>query len=258
MTIHRFYLPEVLVSNNTVSLTGEIAWQIAKVLRLKVGDIIGLFDNLQEEYRIELTSLDKKLVSGKVLSHNKNTNEPNVSIVLYQALLPREKFEDVLDKATEVGVNQFVPLETQRTLVKAKDIKEEKLQRWKKIVQEAAEQSERGKMPEVRQAMLFETAIKKATSEGKVLIAWEREEKVGLSNVIPNLIRDLDSRLRGNDKLFISLFIGPEGGFSEEEIAFAKENGVIPVSLGKRILRSETAGIVMPSLVLFEMRELES
>jgi len=246
MTIHRFFVSHILFDGESTSLSGDTSWQISKVLRLIPGDIICIFDGSGKEYRIMLEKVDKKEVTGHKVFEFVNNTEPTVHLSLYHALLPRDTFEHVLQKGTEVGVSTFVPVEAERSIVRIKDIKEEKMQRWQKIVQEAAEQSERGSVPSVMPAQTFQDAITAAVTSGPVLVAWENEEAQFLSQVISNISKDKP----------ISLFVGPEGGFSQEEMEFAKEKGVISVSLGPRILKSETAGPVFAALVLYDFEDL--
>lgn len=246
MTIHRFFVTPIQFTGDAITLLGDTAWQISKVLRLMAGDIICIFDGSGKEYRIMLERVDKKEVTGHKVFEFVNNTEPTVHLTLYHGLLPRDTFEHVLQKGTEVGVSAFVPVEAERSIVRIKDIKEEKLTRWKKIVQEAAEQSERGNVPTVSAPVTFQDAITHALNQGSVLIAWENEEAQFLSQVIGNLSKDTP----------ISLFVGPEGGFSQDEMEFAKEKGAITVSLGPRILKSETAGPVFAALVLYDFEDL--
>lgn len=240
MTIHRFFIAEPVIANKQITLPGEISHQITKVLRLHPQEKIVVFDKTAREHEITLTVIDYRETMGIVENIQQNTAESETKVVLYQALIPREKFEDVLEKTTEIGVSTFVPLETARTLVRKKDVDEKKQNRWQKIIQEATEQSERGVLPSLLEPLSFFEAIQQAAQQGKALIAWERGE-------------DMQSSLDtfSQEKQTISIFIGPEGGFTKEEIAFAKDNGITPVTLGKRILRSETAAVVFASLVLY-------
>ncbi len=239
MTIHRFFINDALISDQETSFGGEVAFQITKVLRLQPGDEVIILDDDQNEYLIKLKQLNTQAVSGTIESQTKNQNEPNIEIYLYPALLPREKFELVLQKGTELGVSHFIPITTERTLPKL-DSKEAKIERWQKILKESAEQSERGKIPTISHPMKLTQALSEAITRGTTLIAWEDEKEKTLN----------DMRLTINDKR-LSIFIGPEGGFSEKEIDEARSRGAQTISLGPRVLRSETAGPVMAALVLF-------
>lgn len=248
MTIHRFFVPPSSIKNDEIIFPQEIAKQITKVLRLQKGDNVIVLDGKQKEYKVMLTQLTNSQVLGKIISSNFNNSEPIISITLYQALIPREVFELVLQKGVEIGVSSFVPLQTKRTLIKKNDVKEEKIKRWERILQEAAEQSERGLIPVLKKAETFEEGIINALKEGPVFLAWEREEEKTLENILKELSQDLKN---------ISIFIGPEGGFTDEEVEFARKQGAYSVTLGPRVLRSETAGLVMASILLFAKGEID-
>jgi 16S rRNA (uracil1498-N3)-methyltransferase len=211
MTIHRFFVTTKDIAGKKVQFPSEISQQIGYVLRLKNGDHVTVLDNSGMEYDVELYKLDRKNTEGEIVSRKTNQNEPDKELILYQALIPREKFELVLQKATEIGVAAIVPLETKLSLIKAKDLDQKKYDRWNKIIQEAAEQSERGRLPELRQAQSFEKAIDEDPTQS--LVAWERNNTNQTLN---------DIRLTINQDQPIRLFVGPEGGFTEQEIQFAE------------------------------------
>jgi 16S rRNA (uracil1498-N3)-methyltransferase len=159
------------------------------------------------------------------------------------ALLTREKFEWVLQKCTEIGISRFVPVVTQRSLVQAMDLKPSKLERWQKIISEAAEQSRRGRIPELSEPMKLAKALAQHGAE-VAMIPWEGMEVASATAVT------IRSTLAGKTPQTIALFIGPEGGFAPEEIELAQRHNVQPITLGKRILRAETAAIVAPALII--------
>jgi 16S rRNA (uracil1498-N3)-methyltransferase len=174
---------------------------------------------------------------------------------LFQSLLPRDKFEFVLQKCTEVGVSRFVPVITQRALVRETAIKPEKLDRWQRIITEAAEQSHRGRIPDLLPPVSFEKAMQELSSFEKCLIACEIVKmpngKQGES--IRVALRIEDKNIPGT----IAVLIGPEGGFTEDEVHHACSVGAVPVGLGPRILRTETAAIVAATLILYELGQME-
>ncbi|RJQ38061.1 16S rRNA (uracil(1498)-N(3))-methyltransferase [Candidatus Microgenomates bacterium] len=264
MTLHRFYIPSLNIVNGKVILPPETSRQIRQVLRLKTGDKVVVFSDTSEQYLIQIEAIEN-VVAGTVISQNINNSEPRTFIILYQALTPREKFESILQKGTEIGISSFVPIETKRSLIRKKDVKEEKIKRWEKIIQEAAEQSERGKVPKIFSPMNFGEAVEIAVKDGVVLIAWEEENEQFLSEEIlrSTLVKQVDSftsfgpSAKGDTER-VSIFIGPEGGFEKEEIETAKKLGAKTISLGPRILRTETAGPFMASLILFAKGDLET
>lgn len=241
MTIHRFFVPFKSIEQNRVVMPEECSNQITKVLRLKRGDKIIVLDNRGVEYEVELTQMISREVIGNILSRKASSGEPKLKITLYQALLPREKFELVLEKGTEIGIDRFVPIETKRSLIK-KNQYQGKIDRWRRILQESSEQSERGVIPELGEALNFEQAMKEALKDGLVLVASERDPRDLLSEVLIPFKGSLEK---------VSIFIGPEGGFETQEFELAKKMGARLISLGPRIFKSETAGLVLSSLLLF-------
>jgi 16S rRNA (uracil1498-N3)-methyltransferase len=167
---------------------------------------------------------------------------------LFQSLLIREKFEWVLQKATEVGVVQIVPVLTDRGLVRTKQIEDNKLDRWHRIVMEAAEQSHRGRIPKIEPIIPFADVFTRFVGFDRLLLA------------APAQTTTLHEALQGIGRpdASVALLIGPEGGYTEEEEATARAQGAIAVGLGPRILRTETAAIVASALVLYELGEMRS
>jgi 16S rRNA (uracil1498-N3)-methyltransferase len=245
MTKHRFFIEPEVIKGGKFRLEKDQAQQIRKVLRLKENDQITLVDGSGIEYIGLLNVVANEFASGTIEGTIVSENEPKAKIILYQALAPREKIETVLQKGTEIGISEFVLVETQRSLLKTKDVKDDRLSRWRKIIKEAAEQSERGKLPTLNYVLKFKEAIDSALQFGEVYLAFEREA-TSVKEVLANLKAET-----------VSIFIGPEGGFTSEEIDYAKEKGVKIVSLGKRILRTETAGLVFSAIILYSQSDLD-
>ncbi len=244
--LHRFFVLPERIQGEEVVLT-EQAHQIRDVLRLKAGERIIVLDNEGWEYEVELTAAGRSEVRGKVVEKREATGEPGVRITLYQSLLAREKFEWVLQKCTEIGVAGFVPVVTERSVVRDSGIKASRLRRWRRIIQEAAEQSHRGRLPEMAAPVKFEEAVRGLDGFDMSLIAAPEAGN-----------RSLRAYLGGGKGAgSIALFIGPEGGFTEDEVGQACRSGAVAFSLGERILRTETAAVVASSVILYEMGELE-
>jgi 16S rRNA (uracil1498-N3)-methyltransferase len=218
---------------------------MGRVLRLRVGDHVLLLDNSGREYEVELTALTATAAQGAVLASNEGAGEPSVRLVLYQALIKGQRFDWVLEKGTELGVAAFVPVVSGRSQVRPSQASSARLDRWRRVIVEAAEQSGRSRLPEISPPLSFEQAC--ASAVGLRILPWEGERKAGL--------RDLLAAEEAVDA--VSLFIGPEGGFPPEEVELVRKQGVRTVSLGRRILRAETAAIVAAALVLHELGELK-
>ena len=247
--MHRFFVPPTWIKGDLARLEGAVARQVRTVLRMSPGDELTVLDGTGREYLVRLTGFARDQVEGSVLSWGEGQGEARTKITLYQALLKGERFRWVLQKGTELGVAAFVPLICHRSILKPQDRGGTSLQydRWCRIVTEAAEQSARSLLPQVRERMSFHNACDEIRAHSTSIIPWEREGITGLRQV-----------LRGNNAQHVNLFIGPEGGFEEEEVAYARDRGVIPVSLGRRVLRSETASIATVAAVLYEAGELSS
>ena len=241
--MHRFFLSPELIQTDHLLFPIETAHQISRVLRLSVGRTIQVLDGLGTEYLVELDYVGEDRVSGKVIDSKKEDTEPKTFVRLLVGLTQREKFEWILQKCTEIGVSDFVPMITSRSLVQSPDGVANKYPRWQKIIREAAEQSHRGIIPNLEPVQLFSEVVKnQLTSETAGLIFWEEEQQTGLKKFLE----------RTSNRQF-NLIVGPEGGFTPDEVSLAQRSGYKSVSLGKRILRLETAALFAAGLVIFEL-----
>jgi 16S rRNA (uracil1498-N3)-methyltransferase len=243
--MHRFFLPPDHFKTDTISFPPDTARQMALVLRLQPGERVIALDGLGMEYEVELLQVSRTGVQGRVTDRRAVRGEPAARITLYLALTQREKFEWMLQKCTEVGAAAFVPVISSRSLVQERGDAAKKLERWGRIVREAAEQSQRGIVPEVRAPVKFEAALQDGSSYHLRLIPWEGEQAAGLRQALAGL--------QNASSPTLAVFIGPEGGFSAEEIEAARGAGFQPVTLGRRILRMETAAVVAAALILHEL-----
>lgn len=243
--MHRFFLPEDRFTQNIVAISGKLAHQLRNVLRLRTGDHIIVLDNSGWELEVELAKMDKDNIKGKIVSKTIASSEPRTRITLYQALLKAGNIELVFQKCTEIGVASFVPLLCERCVTGEPDSR--KLSRWANIIREAAEQSRRGKLPTLHGVTSFKEACKSAS--GLSLLPWEGEKLRGIGEALRNY-------QKARKAPEVSIFIGSEGGFSPHEVELAQNYGIIPVSLGRRILRAETAGLVAAAITVYEFSEL--
>jgi len=241
MSANRFFVSESGFEGDLVRLSAEQAHQVCHVLRLKAGATIVALDGAGNEFEATLTTVTGREAVGRIVARRQSTGEPAVQITLFQGLLARDKFEWVLQKGTEVGVARFVPMQTERTLLRARQIDPKKLDRWQRIVTEAAEQSHRGRVPQIEPAITLAQALARLGESDRALIAATSGQARTLSEALAP---------SGGPVTSVAILIGPEGGFSDEETAQTRESGAIPVSLGPRLLRPEPAAIVAPALVL--------
>ncbi|MGN1318469.1 MAG: 16S rRNA (uracil(1498)-N(3))-methyltransferase [Lachnospirales bacterium] len=240
----KFFVNKEDICDHIITVTGENANHISNVLRAKIGDEITICDGEGLDYTCEITDISKKEVIAKITDITSNNAEPSVKITLFQALPKSDKMELVIQKCIEIGVDEIVAVATKHCVVNLSGKENKKLARWNKIAESAAKQCGRGKIPKVSGVMSFNEAIIKAKNFDLSIIPYEKEDKNSLKSICNNF--------KGKT---IGVFIGPEGGFANEEIDFAKENQIVPVTLGKRILRTETAGLVTSVILLYELEE---
>jgi len=248
--MHRFFVSPECLRDGRVSLTGSLGRQLSRVLRLRPSDHIVLLDDSGWAYEVELDRVTRGLATGHIVGAWEPRTEPPARLVLYQALPKGRKFDWILQKGTELGVSTFVPLVTERC-VRARGKRDEghKLARWRRIVAEAAEQSGRAHLPRVLQVTPFAEACEAPPSDALALMASVGDEAVPLSEAL----RSLEGAPHLRE---VRLYVGPEGGFAPREVALAREAGIVLVSLGPRILRTETAGLVALSAVLYALGDM--
>ena len=239
-----FYIDKRDIIENIATITGEEAQHISRVLRMKKGDEVTLCDGEGNFYEAKLEEFSEKSVTARIVSSRKAETEPETEITIFQGVPKNPKLETIVQKATEIGVVRIVPVDTVRAVAKLD--KSAKVDRLRKIAKEAAKQSKRGIIPHVNDAVSFKEAVKMASEAELALIPDEEEREVSLKKA-----------LFGKKPKTVAVMIGPEGGFEKEEICLAKENGIISVTLGKRILRTETAPLAVSAAILYELGEME-
>lgn len=250
--MHRFFVQPEQIQGHRVTLSGAIVHQIRNVLRLRPGDHILVLDNSGWEWQVELTEVSRSRAEGHTLGKSLARGEPRTKITLYQGVLKGNRFEFALQKGTELGIVEFVPVVSSRCVIADVDAVSKKLARWRRIVLEAAEQAHRGLLPVIQPAMLFAAACERAgLSGGLSILPWEEAEAS-----LKSLLRE-GNETAPSRPFSINLFIGPEGGFTAEEVNLAQRYKIHPVTLGPRILRAETAGLVAATAILYELGDLE-
>ncbi len=244
--MNRFFVSSEQINDEYISIIGDDVKHIRDVLRLKIGDIVEVSCR-ELVYLSKIFNMDNNEVLLKILETKKGMNEPPIDIYLYQGIPKSNKMDLIIQKSTEIGVKEIYPIITNRTIVKIKDRKKEKkkVNRWNKICMEAAKQSKRDNIPKVNEILSFEEMIELIKGEELIIAPYEREEKIGIKNILKENI---------NEK--IHLIIGPEGGFEEEEIEQIEKVGGKIVTLGPRILRTETAGLVALTILMYELGDM--
>ena len=244
--MHRFFVNKEQILENQIEIIGTDVKHIKDVLRLRIGEEVEISSD-GFTYTSKIESLEKSKVIVNILEKNKGTNEPPIDIILYQGLAKGSKMDVIIQKGTEVGIKTFYPLATSRAIVKINDIKKEqsKVERWNTIADGAAKQSKRDLVPKVENIISFNEMINLLKDAENIIGPYEDER----ANTIKNDLQNING-----DK--IHLIIGPEGGFDPSEIERLKEIGASIVTLGPRILRTETAGIVASAIILYELGDL--
>ena len=240
----RFFVAPEELNGDTLVLAGENA-QHAKVLRLKVKEEVLVCDGQGRECLCRITDVSAGQLELAVLERRASTTEASVRVSVYMAFPKADKLEHVIQKATELGAYEIVAFPSARCVSKPdeKSLKK-KLERWQKIASSAAEQSGRGRVPQVRTLPSFAEALKQAVQADKALMFYENEQAVTLKMA-----------LTSSPYKTVSLLTGPEGGLEEREVALAREAGLQVCTLGKRILRCETAPLCALSAVMYDAGE---
>jgi 16S rRNA (uracil1498-N3)-methyltransferase len=239
-TPRRFFVPPESISADRVILRGSDVGHIRDVLRLRPGDPIHVLDGRGTRYEVRLRDVSRDEVMGEIISRREIRAESPVSVILGQAVIKGCRFDDVVRQATELGARRIVPLQTDRTVARiSASGRDGKIERWRRIAREASKQCGRGEMPTVENAILtVERFCGGCRDCGLKLIFWEEEDTVRPRDLqAPGPFRD------------IAVLIGPEGGLSAAEAETARAHGFLPVTLGRRKLRAETATVAALAIV---------
>lgn len=248
--MYRFFITPDQLEGPRIRITGEDVNHIKNVLRMKHGEEIRISDGTGRDYFCRIESIETEQVTAKIVREEQNTTELPSRIVLFQGLPKGDKMEWIIQKTVELGVSEIVPVSCRRCVVKLDPKKEEgKLRRWNTISESAAKQSKRLIIPRVMPVMTLKEAIAYGSSLDIRLIPYENEN--GMQNS-GRLIKDcVPGKSAG-------ILIGPEGGFDGSEVEYARACGWNPISLGKRILRTETAGMMLLSVLMFRLETFET
>jgi 16S rRNA (uracil1498-N3)-methyltransferase len=247
--MQRYFVEPPLFSDRDVTITGDDVHHIVNVMRSEAGQEIIVCDGQGRVALARLSQLSAKEVKAEIIRRLEDHSELPIRVTIGQGLPKGDKMEWILQKGTELGADRFLPFSSERTIVKLDAKKEgKKLERWSKIVKEAAEQSHRSRLPEVLAPISFKQAVAEAGRYTRAVIAYEKEEGANLHEVL--------SVLSPGDSLLV--LIGPEGGFSTEEIAMAEAAGIASVGLGPRILRTETASQYVLAAISYHFEQIRS
>jgi len=239
--MHRFFVKKENIYKDGITIEGEDVQHISRVLRLKEGDKIVLCDQIGTDYNVAIENMSKYTIRATIIDKEPSKGEPFIEVVLYQGIPKSTKMDLIIQKCTEMGI-------TARTVVRLESEKDEakKVARWTKIAEEAAKQSARGIVPQIDMPMNLEQALKDSKQLDLVLIPYEWEKDISVK-----------AALQGNEPKSVGFFVGPEGGFDTFEIDKAKHSNIVPVTLGHRIMRTETAGFAMLTCIMYEYNQMQ-
>lgn len=243
--MQNFFVYDWQVQGGMVTIEGTDVNHIVNVLRMKVGEEVSVHDDVNRKYLCRIAELQEDKVCLSILEQQASDTELPCRIYLFQGLPKGDKMEWIIQKGVELGAYAIVPVATKRAVVKLDEKKaQKKVARWNSIAESAAKQSGRGMIPEVLPVMKFAEALEFAKDLDLNLIPYEKAEGIADTKQRIAEIRPGQS---------IGIFIGPEGGFEEAEVEMAKEMQAVPVTLGRRILRTETAGMTMLSILMYHL-----
>lgn len=246
--MRKFFVKSEQVNNDKIEITGEDVNHIRNVLRLTKGEKIKICDTgNSKNYICEINDISKEEVICNIIEEVSGEAEGNVILHIYQGLPKADKMELIIQKGTELGVSEFIPVNFKRSIVKISEKDEKKkIDRWQKIAEVAAKQSGRDIIPTIRNIENIKNICNNINEYDIVLVAYELEEQ--------NYIKNELLKIKNNNTNYrIAIVIGPEGGIDEEEINLLKSAGAKIISLGKRILRTETVALQVSSIIMYEL-----
>jgi RNA methyltransferase, RsmE family len=245
----RFFInaSAVDIDAKSIIISGDDVNHIKNVLRAVSGDKLVVSDGSGNEYTVCIDNIYKEKISATIIESYKNRTEPPIEVTLFQGIPKSDKMDTIIQKSVELGISKIVPVITERTVVRFDGIKdmEAKAKRWQRISLEAAKQCNRGLVPVVELPLKFDKALEASKEYALKLIPYEIEREIGIRNY-----------LKDYSEGKICFYIGPEGGFTDNEIDKAIKSNIIPVTLGPRILRTETAGAAVLSILMYELGDM--
>ncbi len=247
----KFFVNQTQLNNEKIFIEGQDVKHIKNVLRMKVGEHIDVCNvDVTQNYECEIEEINNENIICKIIKERENDSESKVKITIFQGLPKADKMELVIQKSVELGVYNIVPVAMKRCVVKldSKDVRK-KVERWQKISEVAAKQCGRDIIPKVSEVVKIDDICKMMDSYDKIIVAYENEKDNTLKNEIQKI------RMLDKEEIKIGVLIGPEGGIDEKEIEILKSAGGNIVTLGKRILRTETVALNVLSILLYELEK---
>lgn len=251
--MQRYFIDPAQFGDKVVSITGEDARHIGKVMRSKPEDKLIVTDGNAREALVEIVEIEAQQVTARIIEMLEASGEPRVQVTVAQSLPKGDKMEIVIQKCTEIGASSFQPFMSERTVVQYDPKKEEKrTARWRKIAKEAAEQAHRSKIPAIESPASWKELLAKLPEYDLACVCYEKEHGQQLRDVL----KPFAQRLGIGAPSRVMIMIGPEGGFTEQEIEQLEAAGAVSIGLGRRILRTETAGMAALTCIMYETGEM--
>ena len=246
----RFFVKSEQIAQETINIIGEDVKHIKNVLRKIPGDIIEICNEENgKAYECEIEKLEEETIISKIIKELE-FQENQIKVDIYQGLPKADKMELIIQKSVELGVNAIIPVEMKRCVVKL-DSKsaDKKIERWQKIAESAAKQSGRNTIPEIQSLIKVEDIIKSKNEYDSIIVCYENEK----DNTIKKELLQIKETLQRSGNINIAIVIGPEGGLDEKDVESLKQNGAKIVTLGSRILRTETVALNVLSIIMYEL-----
>ena len=242
-----FFVPPECIASPTISITGNLLIHLRDSLRITIGEIVLFGDGASHRYRTEITEVSKRAITGRILDTVQEPPRHTPRLILGQSLLKGEKMDWVIQKATELGVDELVPVQSRHSVVQLKaDRIDSQIARWHRIALEAAQQSEQWHLPTIAPPQSLATLLRNCATGTVTLMLAERLEGKSLRTI------ELPQDATGS----VLILIGPEGGWSKEEVRMAEQAGIEQLTLGPHILRAETAAIATISILQSRLGKL--
>jgi 16S rRNA (uracil1498-N3)-methyltransferase len=243
-----FFLPPPAVTPPTVTIMGELLAHLRDSLRIKVGETILVADGDDRRYRAEITAITKQSMTGRITGVIHRPSQRAPSLTLGQALLKGEKMDWVIQKTTELGVQTIIPVQSRQSIVQLKaDRVEAQTARWKRIALEAAQQSEQWRAPTIASPRSLSSCMTQIPAPSLTLMLAERRDRI-------STLASIELPTSGQTSILV--LVGPEGGWTREEVSTAEGAGCIPITLGPKMLRAETAAITAIGILQHRLGEL--
>lgn len=246
----RFFVERENISENKITITNTDVAHITRVLRMNVGEPLTICDGMGNDYETKISQISEKSIDCDIISKEKSNTEPDVKVTLFQCLPKASKMEYIIQKTTELGISKIVPCASMRCVVKldGKKAEQKKQERWQKIASEAAKQCGRGIIPQVSMPMTIKEVMQNAKDYDLFFVPYECEEQTNIKSVLTS----------AKEPKNVAFIIGPEGGFDPSEIDMIQKAGIKTVTLGRRILRTETAGEAVLAMTMYEIGDINA